>query len=182
MSEKPRYFQMLIPFAVVLIITSMFILVFYWVQSRQKVDLKQESFKERYPLPNWVIQVDPKPGESIEMAMAVYGNDDIYWPSAGNVCIQFDNSIIGITKEDWISEVKIYINNFRVYLIGSGNLFHGLVPKKGTILINDAPSEDRRVNHCLAMKLPDGIHLVSIEIPERDLSYSWAFELSKNAK
>lgn len=170
------------PFAVVLVIISIFTLVLYGIQYRQMVDLRQESLKEKYPPPNWVIQVDPKPGETIEMAAAVYGNDDIYWPSAGNVCVQFDNSIIGITKEEWLSEVKFYVNNIRVYLNGRGNLFHGLVPKKGTILILDAPLEDGKVNHCLAMKLPDGSHLVSIEIPEGDLSYSWAFELSKNAK
>jgi hypothetical protein len=138
---------------------------------------RDQLFDSPIPTPAWIREIGPLPGSTLPVHEAAYGDTLPFDPALGTMCVQLDNALVGLSKPHSSKQVVFLVNGLPTYEPRPGFLMHGIVPKDGISMMAYSYESDSYFNACLVLILPPGRHWVRIDIPERGLSYSWAFEL-----
>jgi len=138
---------------------------------------RDQLFDSPIPTPEWIRAIGPLPGSTLPVQEAAYGDTFPFDPAIGTMCVQLDNALVGLPMPHSHRQVDFLVDGLPIYEPRRGFLMHGIMPKDGISLMAYSYESDSYLNTCLAMRLPPGMHWVRIKIPEKGLSYSWAFEL-----
>jgi len=77
------------------------------------------------------------------------------------------------------SQLRVWVDGYRVLKLGPGDLWHGPFPRNGSFVLYKSEHREDSVGYCLTMYLPPGPHLGLVRIPNYDLEYAWAFRTTK---
>jgi hypothetical protein len=159
-----------------------FILILFYVLRSLMINKRDDLLAMPAPTPSWIQLMAPQPGSSVEIDETLPVDTRSFWPGLGNLCIQLDMDQVGLSPSQAKEGIHLAIDGLPVRKIRLGRLAHGIIPKRGYFDMVTSPRSDTHFIVCLLMELPLGRHMAKIEVPEKDLSYSWAFDLVEDTK
>lgn len=146
---------------------------------------REELLSNPDPVPEWILAVGPKPGETLSVAQARFGDNvetDPFWPGYGVVCVQLNGAILPVELNELHSRVALTLNGYRIRELGSDRLIHGWRVTRGFVLTSVAEQTTSRFNVCWRMILQPDKYLAALHVSQMSGSnvvYEWAFRLTE---
>lgn len=140
------------------------------------------------PLPNWLSDLAPAPGEILSKANLGQHSIVIPYNSRGaELCIQLNASYLPTNSIPEIEpRMSLYLNGLPVAPLGMGYMFQGLSLVHGTRVASYALDSNLRrhqdlINVCWTMPLSIGSYWASLYVNwdvSPTLNYEWAFQVT----